>query len=85
MKSVLPSEKSDKDKWVALVLLLIFGGLGVHYFYVGKKATGIIMLLCTLVGLALIVPLIFVALWLVVDLFNIILCKFTDSNGRYLM
>lgn len=85
VKSVLPSEKSDKDKWVALVLLLIFGGLGVHYFYVGKKATGIIMLLCTLVGLALIVPLIFVALWLVVDLFNIILCKFTDSNGRYLM
>lgn len=37
VKSVPPSEKSDKDKWVALILLLIFGGLGVHYFYVGKK------------------------------------------------
>lgn len=34
-----------KNKWVALVLCLFFGYLGVHRFYEGKIATGIVWLL----------------------------------------
>lgn len=35
----------QKNKWVALVLCLLFGYLGVHRFYEGKIGTGILYLL----------------------------------------
>ncbi len=40
----------DKNKWVAGLLALFLGGLGVHKFYLGKKKEGIIMLLCSILG-----------------------------------
>ncbi len=38
-------EPGQKNKWVALLLCLFFGGLGVHRFYEGKIGTGILYLL----------------------------------------
>lgn len=35
----------EKNKWVALILCLFFGVLGVHRFYEGKIGTGILYLL----------------------------------------
>lgn len=41
---------ADKNKWVAGLLALFLGGLGIHKFYLGRKKQGIIMLVCLLVG-----------------------------------
>ena len=36
--------RSYKRRWVAFVLALFLGGLGIHRFYVGKVRTGILWL-----------------------------------------
>ena len=48
------------------------GFLGVHRFFVGKRGTGILMLL-TLGGLGI---------WTLIDFILICFGKFTDRNGR---
>lgn len=45
-----------KNKWIAAVLALVLGGLGVHKFYLGRQKEGVIMLLCFFPGMFLIVP-----------------------------
>lgn len=41
--------QSDKSKTTAGILALLLGGLGIHYFYVGKAAGGLICILLTLI------------------------------------
>lgn len=71
-------DSSDKDKWVAFFLCLFLGVLGVHRFYVGKVATGILWIFLTAItsglwGIAVFVDLIF-----------IVMGKFKDKQGFYL-
>lgn len=47
-----------KNKWIAAVLALLLGGIGVHKFYLGRNKEGIIMLLCFFPGMFLVVPII---------------------------
>lgn len=65
---------SSKSKWMALVLCLLFGYLGLHKFYVGKTGAGILYLFT--VGL-------FGIGW-VIDFFVILCGGFTDKWGRKL-
>lgn len=65
-------ESSPKSKVTTLMLGFLLGMVGGHRFYVGKWATGILML-CTLGG---------VGIWLVRDVSTIICDKFTDNQGR---
>jgi TM2 domain-containing membrane protein YozV len=65
------SGKSEKSFVATLVLCILLGGFGVHRFYVGKLATGILMLL-TLGGLGI---------WTLIDLIMIATQKFKDHNG----
>ena len=37
--------KKEKNKWVAVLLCVFLGGLGIHRFYQGKIGTGILWLL----------------------------------------
>jgi len=63
---------SEKRKLPAFLLCLFFGIFGVHRYYVGKVATGLLQLL-TVGGLGL---------WVLFDLLVILLGGFTDKEGR---
>ncbi len=63
---------SEKRKLPAFLLCLFFGVFGVHRYYVGKIATGL-MQLCTAGGLGI---------WVLFDLLVILLGGFTDKEGK---
>ena len=65
---------SGKSQIVALILCLLFGMLGVHYFYVGKIGMGLLYLFTGgLFGIG----------W-IVDIIRIIAGIFRDKDGFYL-
>lgn len=65
---------SEKNKWVAFVLCLILGVIGIHRFYVGKIGTGVLWLFTGgMFGIG----------WLV-DLIMIVTDNFRDGYGDYL-
>ena len=63
---------SEKRKLPAFLLCLFFGVFGVHRYYVGKVATGLLQLF-TAGGLGL---------WVLFDLLVILLGGFTDKEGK---
>lgn len=65
----------NKSKLTALLLCILFGGIGIHRFYTGKIGTGILWLLtggCFGIGY-------------VVDIIMIATGKFMDKDGRPLV
>jgi len=65
------TQTSDKKKWTALFLCLLFGIFGVHRFYVGKIGTGIIYLFTFGIGF----------IGVIIDLISILLGSFRDNVG----
>lgn len=65
---------SDKSKTIALLLCYFFGGIGLHYFYVGRVGRGILYV-CTL-GI--------LGIGYFVDIVKICNNKFKDKNGAVL-
>jgi TM2 domain-containing membrane protein YozV/uncharacterized RDD family membrane protein YckC len=79
----LPNEninKSQKEWLTTLLLLIFFGTLGAHRFYVGKIGTGILMILVTFCtfGIGAII-------WYIIDLIFICTGKFKDKKGFYVL
>ena len=62
-----------KSQLAALLLVIFVGGIGIHRFYLGYTAIGIIQLL-TLGGLGI---------WTLIDLIRIITGDLTPKNGDY--
>jgi len=63
---------SEKKRLVAFLLCFFFGYLGIHRFYVGKVGTGIAMIV-TLGGLGI---------WVLIDFIMIIVGSFKDKEGK---
>ncbi len=68
------SNISDKSRWIALILFVLFGALGAHYYYAGRILMGVVFMLTF--G--------FFGIGYIVDFIRIILGYFRDSNGRYM-
>lgn len=67
--------KEKEDRWlIALVLCIVLGGFGVHRFYTGNTATGVLMLL-TLGGCGI---------WTIIDIIMIACNSYSDGNGQHL-
>ena len=66
---------SPKNWWITFFLCLVLGVFGIHRFYTGRIASGFFMFL-TLGG---------VGVWIIVDLVLLILKKYTDSEGKYII
>lgn len=66
---------SQLSRSVAAVLCFFLGWLGVHRFYTGKIATGLLMLF-TLGGWGI---------WAIIDFIIILTGAFTDKKGKYLL
>ncbi len=65
---------STKNRWVALILVLLFGTIGAHHFYVGRIGMGILYLFTGgIFGIGLII-----------DIIKIVTGTFQDSKGEYL-
>ena len=47
----LDKKNKQKNKWIAIVLLLLFGYLGLHRFYLKQEFEGTMFLLCVLISL----------------------------------
>lgn len=87
---------SDKSKAKAKKLLL-YGGLGLHYFYVGRIKAGIGHFLLGLISYimiiggvvdktwwTLIIGLLYLAVANLIDLYKISMGKFKDNVGQFL-
>jgi TM2 domain-containing membrane protein YozV len=66
--------RSPKNINTLILLIFIFGGLGIHRFYVGKVKTGLLMLFI-LGGLGI---------WTAIDFCIATSGQFKDSNGHYI-
>lgn len=67
--------ESKKSGMFALILCILFGPLGIHRFYVGKKVTGILSLITG--GL--------LGVWTIIDLVRLSQNKFRDKKGNNLI
>lgn len=65
------AETSEKKRLAALLFCFFLGGLGVHRFYVGKVGSGIAQIL-TLGGLGV---------WVLIDFIMILCGTFKDKEG----
>jgi TM2 domain-containing membrane protein YozV len=70
---------SDRNKYLAAVIAFVVGPIGIHRFYLGRNGSGLAMLLltCTLVGLALTVP------WALIDMVRYLIMSDREFAARY--
>jgi len=69
---------SRKSRMVTFLLALFVGIFGVHRFYVGKTATGVVQLLLTISVIGVLVS----SPWVFVDWIVILCGNFKDDMGR---
>ena len=70
---------TDRNKYIAALIAFVFGPLGIHRFYLGRKGSGLAMLIlsCTLVGLIVTYP------WAFVDMIRYLMMGDEEFAERY--
>lgn len=75
---------SKKSRTITLLLLVLFGGLGIHRFYVGKIGTGLLMLFTLILTAGTIIT-VAVLFWVLFDLGMIVTGNFRDKKGNLVL
>jgi len=70
---------TDRNKYIAALLAFAFGPLGLHRFYLGRKGSGLAMLLLSLTVIGLIVT----GPWGFVDMIRYLMMDEEEFAGRY--
>lgn len=73
LEATKEAQADGKNQWVALILVLLVGGLGVHRFYLGYTWQGVVQLL-TLGGCGI---------WALIDLIRIVTGDLKPKGGDY--
>ena len=70
-RTILLYQSRSKSTGVAYLLWLLFGGFGIHRFYIGSNGVGMLLLGCTVAGFFFLFPLFFTGLIMIYDLFAV--------------
>ena len=73
----------SKNRFVAALLALLFGALGVHKFYLGRTGAGLTMLLCTVLLGILVLPAVTMALIAFVECIIYLVTSDEEFESRY--
>jgi TM2 domain-containing membrane protein YozV len=68
---------SEKSRLGTFILALVFGGVGLHRFYVGKYGTGILIIILSLLSVFTISY-----IWVAIDCLVILLGGFRDKENK---
>ena len=70
---------TDRNKYIAALIAFVLGPLGIHRFYLGRKGSGLTMLLLsiTLIGLIVTYP------WSFVDMIRYLIMSDEEFAARY--
>lgn len=77
------SEQHDSRKLTASLLAIFLGVFGMHWFYLGNQKLGVIYLLCTIPGLLLVFPTLFIGVLAMVDGIRLMSMSTPEFNERY--
>lgn len=76
---------SNKKKWIAAVLCMFLGMLGIHRFYLGRNASGAVMLVVWLLGLMIpylgLLILFAEAVFVIIDFVRVLADGLKDEKG----
>lgn len=76
---------SNKKKWIAAVLCMFLGMLGIHRFYLGRNASGAVMLVVWLLGLMIpylgLMILFAEAIFVIIDFVRVLADGLKDEKG----
>lgn len=73
------TDQNDRNRFIAAMLALVVGTLGIHRFYLGRTGSAITMLIltCTIVGLIISAP------WSLIDTIRYLMMSDREFASRY--
>ena len=80
---VFSNGPSGKSRGVAALLAVFLGGIGAHYFYLGKNTAGVINILLVFLGWILVIPPLFVGILTVIQCILMFTMTQAEFERRY--
>ena len=68
-RKLMRYDANKKSLGIAYALWFFLGGLGAHRFYMGRTGTAIVMAALLIIGLAILVTLVPLGIWMLIDAF----------------
>lgn len=79
----------EKQRIIAIVLALLFGVYGVHWFYLNNNNKGLTYLITTIIGFVTsfliigLIPLLVISIMSIIDLFQLALMSDEEFNNKF--